>query len=263
VSIGTVAASNPNNRPENMTIDPSGRFLYVANTGLDTVSTYTVNRNTGALTAGTDTTLTSPPATLGGFTSPSGIATDATGKYLYVAEYGFVVGYTIDQTTGALTPLASPTVGGTDFYNLRLDPTGRYIYGTSGVSNYISIYSIDESTGALAALGNVTTGNGATDIGITGDDGHAYVIDRDDQTISLFSASGTTGGLTPLRPTTVTDIGQPYLIQMDPGGQLAYVVHEAGGIESLRVNADGTLTYYNGVSVSDAPVGLAIYPAQL
>jgi 6-phosphogluconolactonase len=256
---GTAPASNSNNRPESMTIDPSGRFVYVSNTGLNTVSTFVVNRTTGALTAAADTVLPNSPGNSAG-SSPIGIVTDPTGKFLYVAEYTYVVCYSIDQTSGVLTPLATPTVPGTDYFTLRLDPTGKYIYGTSGRSNSVSLYSINASTGALTFSGNTATGNGATDIGLTVDGTHAYVIDRDDQTISLFNMNETSGGLTPLAPPTVTDIGQPYIIQMDPGGQLAYVVREADGIETFRINADGTLSQYSGVGIN-APVGLVLYPS--
>ncbi|WP_263379865.1 lactonase family protein [Granulicella paludicola] len=256
----TAAASNANNRPENMTIDPAGRFVYVANTGLNTVSEYTVNRTTGALAPAIVTTLPNAPGILGTFTSPGGIVTDPTGNYLYVGEYGYVVCYSIDQTTGALTPLPTPTVPGTDYFTLRLDPSGKYIYATQGRSNAVDVYSISASNGTLTSLGPIPTGNGATDIGLTIDGSHAYVIDRDDSTISLFSTTGTLGGLAPLSPATMSEFGQPYIIQMDPGGQLAYVVREAGSVQSFQINANGTLTSYQSATIADSPVGLAIYP---
>ena len=37
--------------PVSVTVDPSGKFAYVANYGSDNVSVYTINASTGALTA--------------------------------------------------------------------------------------------------------------------------------------------------------------------------------------------------------------------
>ena len=37
--------------PWSVTVDPSGRFAYVANGGLDSISTFTINPSTGALTS--------------------------------------------------------------------------------------------------------------------------------------------------------------------------------------------------------------------
>ena len=39
--------------PYSVTVDPSGKFAYVANEGSANISVYTINQTTGALTAGT------------------------------------------------------------------------------------------------------------------------------------------------------------------------------------------------------------------
>ena len=47
-SVGPNVAAGGN--PFSVTVDPTGRFAYVANAGSDDVSAYTINPTTGALT---------------------------------------------------------------------------------------------------------------------------------------------------------------------------------------------------------------------
>src|SRR5260370_1905052 len=49
IGTGTVAAGTS---PRSVTVDPSGRFAYVENSGDSTVSLYAINSTTGALTRG-------------------------------------------------------------------------------------------------------------------------------------------------------------------------------------------------------------------
>ena len=78
---------------------PSGfalanNFLYVANTADGTVSGYSINSANGALTP-----IPGSPFGAGGST----IATDPSGKFLYLGTFKGVQGYNIDSATGALT----------------------------------------------------------------------------------------------------------------------------------------------------------------
>jgi len=264
VPAGSATASAANNRPENMTIDPSGNFIYVANTGMSTVTEYTVNRSTGALTMGGTVTVPLYYSVQAGDSMPSGLVTDATGQYLYVSEAGYMAAYSIDTSTGALTPLNAANLVASPCTNLHRDATGKYLYcspptGGSGVS----IYSINSSTGALTALtqlGNgIATGNGATDIGVTSNSRYAYVTNRSDGTISLYTDDASTGVLTPMTPGTYVQNGEPYAIAIDPGNQLAYIVLESGGLEIATINLDGTISGSSEFTV-DTPVAIAIYP---
>ena len=50
-SAGTTTAV-PGTDPNSVTVDPSGKFAYVANHGSNNVSAYTINASTGALSGG-------------------------------------------------------------------------------------------------------------------------------------------------------------------------------------------------------------------
>jgi hypothetical protein len=94
LTAGTAVAAGGG--PYSVTVDPTGKFAYVANYVSNNVSAYTINPTTGALTAGT--------AVAAG-TGPWSVTVDPTGKFAYVANSGSnnVSVYTINPTTGALT----------------------------------------------------------------------------------------------------------------------------------------------------------------
>ena len=63
-----------------MTVDPSGRFAYVANLVGDNVSAYTINSSTGALSA-----VAGSPFAAGN--DPWSVTVDPSGKFAYVANF--------------------------------------------------------------------------------------------------------------------------------------------------------------------------------
>jgi DNA-binding beta-propeller fold protein YncE len=65
--------------PLGLTVDPSGKFVYVANDTASEVSMYTINSSTGNLTP-----TTSPTVATGA--GPQGIAVDPSGEFVYVAQ---------------------------------------------------------------------------------------------------------------------------------------------------------------------------------
>lgn len=90
--------------PVAMIVDPKGKFVYTANYGTSSgpgsVSAYRIESN-GALAQ-----VTGSPFAAG--TEPEDVATDVTDSFLYASNYGSanISAYTIDATTGALTPIA-------------------------------------------------------------------------------------------------------------------------------------------------------------
>jgi len=88
----------------------SGKFVFVGNTGDDSLSAYSID-STGSLTPVTGT-----PIPLGANAQPSSIAVDPGGKFVYVGiATKQIVGFALDASTGALTPITgSPfSVGAT------------------------------------------------------------------------------------------------------------------------------------------------------
>jgi YVTN family beta-propeller protein len=49
----------------------------------------------------------------------------------------------------------------------------------------------------------------------------AYVVNRQDNTVSMFTIDSSTGNLTPNTPATVATGSQPFRIVVDPSGKFA------------------------------------------
>jgi 6-phosphogluconolactonase (cycloisomerase 2 family) len=140
----TVAAGTT---PNSVTVDPSGRFAYVANQGTYDVSAYTINASTGALT--------SLGLNVAAGTRPYSVTVDPSGKFAYVTNTGDndVSAYTINATTGALTQIpVSPFPAGAEPTGITVDPSGKFAYVTNTGDNTVSAYTIDATTGALTQI---------------------------------------------------------------------------------------------------------------
>ncbi|HEY3972461.1 MAG TPA: beta-propeller fold lactonase family protein [Candidatus Sulfotelmatobacter sp.] len=97
--IGGINQSNFN--PDSLAIDGTGKFMYAHNGDSFSISIFSINQSTGALTWIKDTANTSA-----GALGP--IRTDPTGNYLYTSSFqGGIDVYVINHTTGDLT--ASPS----------------------------------------------------------------------------------------------------------------------------------------------------------
>src|SRR6516225_7083650 len=76
-------------------------------------------------------------------------------EFVYVANANSnnVSGYTLNPTTGALTPISgSPFAAGSGPFSVAVDPTGKFAYVANETSNNVSGYTINPTTGALTAI---------------------------------------------------------------------------------------------------------------
>lgn len=248
--------------PGSVTVDPTGRFAYVA--GSSDISVYTINPTTGALTAGTS-------VAVGTGTLPKSIAIDPSGQHAYVANKGTgtVSVYSINQTTGALTAVGSPVTAGTSPQSVTVDPFGKFVYvaneGASAntVSGTISVYTRDSTTGALTAGTDVAAmGRSLSSVVVDPLGKFAYVTNRLDGTVTVFAINQTTGALT--GGTTAARSGSFAMatsINIHPSGRFAYAVDPSNNVIPYTVDqTTGALT--EGIVVATAananPASLAI-----
>ena len=138
--------------PGGAAFNPSGQFLYVANSGSNNISAFAINRATGALTevAG------SPFAASG---NPNVVTVDPSGGFLYTLNaisYSSVLesSYTIDASTGALTPIADAPLNASPALpsdsTFFFDPNSNRAYATGptiGQPLDLWSFAIDEQSG--------------------------------------------------------------------------------------------------------------------
>jgi 6-phosphogluconolactonase len=244
--------------PQGIAIDPLGRFVYTANTNDSSVSMFTINQSTGVLTPTTPASVsTMIPNEL--LSAPGFLTVDPTGGFLYVSasdsDGATVSMFTINQTTGFLTPTSPATVstGGIPF-QVVVAPSGKFAYvvnNLSGPGDGLGVwqYTVNSVTGVLTqntppAIG---AGNAPTAVVVDPSSKFAYVVNRIDNTVSMYTIDPTTGNLTlnasAANPTgTIATGNEPFRINFDPSGKFVYVANEGGTQASIyTVNSDGTL----------------------
>jgi 6-phosphogluconolactonase (cycloisomerase 2 family) len=184
-SLGALVAAGSN--PISITVDPTGRFAYVANSNSNDVSMYSID----------PTGVPSSIGTVAAGNGPYSVAVDPTGRFVYVANYSSndVSAYTINSGTGALTSLGSTVAAGTAPGSLAVDPTGRFAYAANMGSKNVSIYTIDPGTGALTAAGTTPAGiYGYRTVSVDPSGKYAYVVDA--YYVYTYAIDASTGALT-------------------------------------------------------------------
>ena len=162
VTAGSVQPPAPCTAANRVAISPTARFAFI--TDGTNVCIFSINTSTGALTAVSGGTGGSPVST--GGTTPTGLAVDANGHFLYVtnAGSGNVTAFTIGSDGRLATIAGSPFAAGTTPVDVNSDPSGLFLYVTNSGSANVSMYSINTSTGVLSSSG--TAGAGTNPVGI-------------------------------------------------------------------------------------------------
>lgn len=192
--------------PFGVSVEPSGAFLFVSNfngnagTG-NTVSTFSIDAATGALTSMDPPLPTSSPA---GITAPIGIVTD--GRFLFVGNHmaESVVSFSIGGSGGTLMPVSAlpapaSSCGVSCHHNplrLAVDPMDRFIYWTNVQAGTLSAFNINN--GSLMLISEMAVGQHPFGLALDSSGGLLYVVNKVDNTISGFSVNTATGMVTPL-----------------------------------------------------------------
>jgi 6-phosphogluconolactonase len=160
-------ASADGGNPNGLVIDPSGSYLYVANTQSQSIAIFSILPS-GALE---DNVAGSPLADI--YSDPFALLLDPKGQFLYVTNQGSsnVAVYSIDSTTGLPTALttstsafAFTTEGSPSF--LVEDPNGNYLFvGNQGSSAGIQAFGVN--SGNLNPLLTYNVGNTPSSIAVT------------------------------------------------------------------------------------------------
>jgi 6-phosphogluconolactonase (cycloisomerase 2 family) len=236
-----------------VTVDPLGRFAYVANLNTSNVAAYKINSSTGALTA-----VSGSPFAAG--TSPISVTADPSGRFVYVANQGSlnISAFAIDASTGALSPLGDSPVptGTTDAapVSVTVDPTGQFVYvaNSSIVNGSISAFTIDPGTGELTAVAHSPFADGYNPVSVAVEasgrfalvtNGDAVPDSGGQYEMSSFAINATTGALTPGNYSRNLGAGT-FALTTDPLGQFLYTTQDAVG-DFLSLSFNSTTDEYS------------------
>ncbi len=137
--------------PRHFAFHPTGKYAYVINESLLTVTAFTYNADKGVLTP--QQTITTLPE---GVTDRKGMSTaevqvHPSGKFLYGSNRGHnsIAIFSIDSTTGKLTVVGHQGQGIKTPRNFGIDPTGHYLLAANQSGDSVIVFRINQTTGQL------------------------------------------------------------------------------------------------------------------
>ncbi|HEX6533894.1 MAG TPA: hypothetical protein VF041_04810 [Gemmatimonadaceae bacterium] len=200
--VGTIPVSNP----LAVRVSPDGSRLFVA-TGGTTV--YIVDLPSGQIVKTVEV----------GF-APNGFAVHPDGRILYVSSFLGSTVSEIDMFTGSV--LRTFAVGGTP-QEMALDRRGTHLF-VANEAGYLS--EIDLETGEIGAP--IQLQGGGFGVGVTPDDGEAYITIPFAGVVQVFSLQSHTV------TNTITVGGQPRRVAFSPRGHIGAITNLGGYITFLR-----------------------------
>jgi 6-phosphogluconolactonase (cycloisomerase 2 family) len=216
----------------------------------------------------------------------TGLAVDPLGKFLYVSTLELIpggaaslYGFSIDPSTGALTPMNGTPISlpVNTFGQLAFNPSGDYLYLSDNAGTAINGYSVNRTTGSLTAgAASIAPCINPTALQFTPDGSLAFVACNQSSAGSQVS-----GNLISLKVADTGSLSQAgtasgYLLTSatpDPSGKYLYAISSGanyvgttpssyvGGNNSIvtySINPDGTLTELNETAGSEDELSIAI-----
>ncbi|MBI2677834.1 MAG: beta-propeller fold lactonase family protein [Candidatus Koribacter versatilis] len=244
-------------------VTPSGKWLYVAN-GTD-LDGFAVNTTSGALTP-----LAGFPVSVGGGGDLAfSVSVDPQSRFVAALDRnsGEVYMYTLNDSTGALTPVA-----GSPFDSTLSSPevvlfsgTGGFVYVSSQDSVAVMGFKVNSTTGALTPIAGLPVDTVSTEpFQIVADPlgRFLYALTDNDAQVVAYSIDPTTGALTEIAGSPFDPPGESQGGAVDPSGRFLYLGDcDNAQTDGLTIGSTGALTNMAGSPfgpVGDCSSGVAV-----
>jgi 6-phosphogluconolactonase (cycloisomerase 2 family) len=230
-------------------VNPAGTFLYAADLSTNAIDGLSIS-STGALS-----TISGSPFSAPGDGGILGVAVDPSGKFLYATTdtasggsgTGLVVVFSIDSTTGALSPVAgSPFPAGVSPTELVVAPSGQFLYVSDSASG---ILAFSVASGTLTPIAGSPFPSGSRGLAVTPGAAYLYAIDVDN-VVSAFSIDSATGALTQVS-------GSPFLDSAGSGNFTGVVIVDPTGSFLYTYNTFGAPNTISGFAVDSSTGALS------
>ncbi|HEX3726262.1 MAG TPA: beta-propeller fold lactonase family protein, partial [Pirellulales bacterium] len=144
----------PGSGPRHFAFHASGKFGYVINEMLCTITAFAYDAPVGRLTA-METISTLPAGEkLKSEYSTAEVQVHPSGKFVYGSNRGHdsISVFAVDGERGTLSWVDNTSTQGKTPRGFGIDPTGRYLLAGNQDSHTVVIFRIDQQTGRLTAL---------------------------------------------------------------------------------------------------------------
>lgn len=218
--------------------DPDSGHVFGVDLGADRIRIWTLDLATGKLIANEPSA-----AVVAGGSGPRHMVFHPSGRFAYVLDElsGSITTFLYDPLRGALasqrtvSTLPVGFTGSKSTAEIRIHPSGRFLYSTNRGHNSVAIFTIDEKTGALDPLGwEPTQGEWPRGMNLDPSGTFLYVANQNSDTIVVFRVDPSTGKLVPTGETVHT----PTPVDIEFGG-LLQVPRGANGASRTSVRTGG------------------------
>lgn len=136
-------------------VSPDDRFAFVADLGIDKVMIYRLDSDAGTITANNPACAELKPGA-----GPRHFALHPNGQYAYVINEldSTVTAFAYDTASGALRAIQTvPTLpddfrGNSTCAEVRVHPSGKFLYGSNRGHDSITVYRVDQTKGTLSIV---------------------------------------------------------------------------------------------------------------
>jgi 6-phosphogluconolactonase len=230
--------------PSFLAIDLPRHHLFAVNEQANgQVESFVIDPQSGALTHLNDVA--------SGGNGPAHVSVDATGKWLFAANYGDgVIAVLPIQPDGSLTGTSSTLSAGANAHQMIADASNKFVFVPCKGADYVAQYTFNATTGSLGANPhfNTAAGSGPRHLAFHPNGTFAYLIAENASTMSAYSIVA--GQLVPLPQTLSTraagaaGTNTGAEVQVHPSGKFLYGSNRGDdSIVLYTLDAAGHMTF--------------------
>jgi DNA-binding beta-propeller fold protein YncE len=230
-----------------LTIDQKNRRLYAINDGSDTVSAYSIDPGTGALTP-----LPFSPLTLEKFASWTEVAIHPSGSPLIIGTFqGKLCTYAISSTTASL--VQNPFAIGTAPESSIFSRDGNFFY-VGGISKVVG-FSVNPANAILTELSGSPFMVDGGPVGYSMDSqGRLFLMEYGQARLRVFLTAG--GTFTPVAGNPFNGLSQSVESVLHPNGNFLFQASRGSDmIGSYKISGTGAATTLSAITPSPVATG--------
>lgn len=204
--------------PHSIIVDPTNRYVFVPDLGMDKIIIYQLDLRQGKLKPNDEPWVQVKPGA-----GPRHFTFHPDGRYAYVINEidSTMTAFAYDEGRGALREIQTLSTLPEDFEgasycaDVHVSPSGRFLYGSNRGHDSIVIFAVDEETGKLTCLGHEPTqGKYPRNFAIDPSGTLLLAANQGSDTIVTFRIDQQTGRLTPTGH--VAEVPTPVCVKMLP-----------------------------------------------